>query len=115
WGRAAVLVVDQSPLGAEGDAVLAAALAAAVEAAVRSEDGSSGPVRSVHTLRLGRDGVRARFLLGGRPGVDRVRGRLDEGVPWGEALVRLHQPDASSPGGARGADRGASPAPRGDA
>lgn len=99
WGRAVVLVVDQSPLGAEGDALLGAALAAAVEAAVRPGEASSGPSRSIHTLRLGRDGVRARFLLGGRPGVDRVQGWLDEGVPWGEALVRLHQPGAPAPRG----------------
>ena len=82
WGRALVLVVDHSPFGAGGDAFLEGVLAAAVEAAAR---------RDVHALRLGRDGVRARFLLGGRAGTDKVRAWLAEGIPWGEALVRLHQ------------------------
>ncbi len=83
WGRAAVLVVDQSPLGGAGDVLLEGVLAGAVGAAA---------ARTVHVLRLGRDGVRARFLLGGEPGVARVRGWLAEGVPWGDALVRLHAP-----------------------
>ncbi len=81
WGRAAVLVVDQSPLGAEGDALLEGVLAGAIDAAAG---------RAVHVLCLDRDGVRARFLLGGAAGVEKVRAWLGEGVPWGEALVRLH-------------------------
>jgi hypothetical protein len=83
WGRALVLVVDQSPLGAGGDGLLGAALAGALEAAAG---------REVRTLLLGRDGVRARFLVGGRAGVARVEAWLEAGVPWGEALVRLHAP-----------------------
>ncbi len=96
WGRAAVLVVDQSPLGAGGDALLEGVLAAAVEVAAQRDGG-------VHAVRLGRDGVRARFLLSGRAGIDKVRAWLAEGIPWGEALVRLHQPPAGEA------------APRGDA
>jgi hypothetical protein len=95
WGRAAVLVVDQSPLGAAGDGLLEGVLAGAVEAAAG---------RSVHALRLGRDGVRARFLLGGSAGTGRVRAWLAEGVPWGDALVRLRAPAETE-----------APAPRGDA
>ena len=83
WGRALVLVVDQSPLGAAGDGLLGAALAAALEAAAG---------REVRTLLLGRDAVRARFLVGGSAGVARVEAWLEDGVPWGEALVRLHAP-----------------------
>jgi|SRR5580692_1046539 hypothetical protein len=83
WGRALVLVVDQSPLGAGGDGLLGAALEAALEAAAG---------REVKTLLLGRDGVRARFLVGGRAGVARVEAWLEDGVPWGEALVRHHAP-----------------------
>lgn len=90
WGRALVLVVDQSPLGADGDGVLAGALAGALEAAAGA---------SVRALLLARDGVRARFLIGGSVGVDKVRAWLAEGVPWGEALVRLH---AAASDGARG-------------
>jgi hypothetical protein len=83
WGKAAVLVVDQSPLGGDGDTLLGGVLAASIEAAAG---------RSVHVLCLGRDGVRARFLVGGQAGVDKVRAWLAEGIPWGEALVRLHSP-----------------------
>ncbi len=88
WGRAAVLVVDQSPLGVAGDGVLEGVLAASIEA-------SAG--RSVHVVRLGRDGVRARFLLGGPAGVEKMRAWLAAGVPWGEALVRLHTPQPGVP------------------
>ncbi len=70
-------------------------LASAVEAAAG---------RSVHALRLGRDGVRARFLLGGGAGIDKVRAWLAEGIHWGDALVRLHAPAETEV-----------PAPRGDA
>lgn len=83
WGRAAVLVVDQSPLGAAGDGVLEGVLAAAIAACAG---------RSAHAVRLGRDGVRARFLLAGQAGVEKIRAWLAEGVPWGDALVRLHEP-----------------------
>src|SRR5262249_41229814 len=81
WGKAVVLVVDQSPLGA----LLEGVLAAAVEAAVSSTDPTSG--RGIQVVRLEREGIRARFLLGGAAGTGRVRAWLAEGVPWGEALV----------------------------
>jgi hypothetical protein len=107
WGRAAVLVVDQSPFGAGGDALLEGVLAAAVEEAAARRGG-------VHALHLGRDGVRARFLLGSQAGTDKVRAWLAEGIPWGEALVRLH--DAGSTMGLRPAEPGSAPNPvRGDA
>jgi hypothetical protein len=107
WGRAAVLVVDQSPLGGAGDALLEGVLASAVEAAAG---------RSVRALRLGRDGVRARFLLGGSRGLEKVRGWLAEGVPWGEALVRLHVPaEVSYDGSAAAGPPGDGSTTRGDA
>jgi hypothetical protein len=83
WGRALVLVVDQSPLGAAGDGLLEAVLAGAVEAA-------SG--RDVCAVRLGREGVRARFFVGGVPGAVKLKGWLSQGLSWGDALVRLHTP-----------------------
>lgn len=86
WGKALVLVVDQSPLGAGGDRLLEAALAAAVEAAAG---------RHVHAVLLGREGVRARFLLGGEAGMVKVRTWLAEGASWGDALVRLHAREGS--------------------
>lgn len=88
WGRAVVLVVDHSPLGAEGDALLEGVLAGAVAVAAG---------RAALALRLGRDGGRARFLLGSDAGVTKVRAWLSEGVPWGEALVRLHAPGPVAP------------------
>jgi hypothetical protein len=85
WGRALVMVVDQSPLGAEGDGLIEAVLAGALEAAAG---------REVRALLLGRDAVRARFMIGGSAGVEKVRAWLAEGVAWGDALVRLHTPDS---------------------
>lgn len=90
WGRALVMVVDQSPLGAEGDGLLEAVLAAALEAAAG---------REARALLLGRDAVRARFLIAGSAGIEKVRAWLGEGVAWGDALVRLHTP-AEPPRGA---------------
>lgn len=81
WGRALVLVIDQSPLAGAGDALLEALLGSALEAASR---------QSALALFLDRDATRARFLIAGNAGVAKVRAWLAEGVSWGEALVRLH-------------------------
>lgn len=86
WGRAVVLVIDQSPLGAAGDALLEATLAAAIELAAG---------RDVRALLLGRESVRARFLIGSEAALARARAWLGEGVSWGDALVRLHTPVAT--------------------
>lgn len=86
WGRALVLVVDQSPLGEGGDRVLEAALASAVHAAAG---------RSVRVALLARDGVRARFLIGGEAAIEKTKRWIDEGVAWGDAIVRLHAPAAA--------------------
>jgi hypothetical protein len=83
WGRALVLAIDASPLGGDGDTLLEGVLAAAIEA---------GAGRRVHVIALGRDGARARFLVGGEAAVEKVRAWLGEGVSWGDALVRLHAP-----------------------
>jgi hypothetical protein len=92
WGRALVLVVDHSPLGAAGDTMLEAVLAAAVEAAMRQR---------VSALLLGRDAVRARFLLTGSAGVEKVRAWLADGISWGDALVRLHAGAGTSSAGSQ--------------
>ena len=83
WGRALVLVVDQSPLGEGGDRLLEAALASAIAAAAGLAAG---------VLLLARDGVRARFLVGGDAAIEKTRRWIDEGVAWGDAIVRLHAP-----------------------
>lgn len=91
WGRALVLVIDQSPLGEGGDALLAAALGAAIEVSAS---------RSARVVRLGREGARARFFVGGEAGAAKIEVWIAEGVAWGEALVRLHAPEARRDGGA---------------
>jgi hypothetical protein len=87
WGRALVLVIDQSPLGSAGDALLESVLAGAISAA-------AGEQSSV--TELAREGGRVRFLVTSRAGADKVRAWLDEGVSWGDALVRLHAPSSAT-------------------
>jgi hypothetical protein len=78
WGRALVVVVADSPLVG---ALLAPLVASAVEAA-------SG--RSVACALLSRDEQAARILVGSASGVARVKEWIASGMPWGEALVKLH-------------------------
>jgi hypothetical protein len=81
WGRALVIVVDRGPGGAEGDKLLAPLLASAVSKAAKVE---------ARCVRLARDGDRARFLITGPKGAEKVRSWIMSGVSWGEVLVRLH-------------------------
>jgi hypothetical protein len=78
WGRALVVVVEDSPLGG---ALLAPLIAAAITAA-------SG--RQVASALLSRDERTARVLVGNDASVARVRDWIASGMPWGEALVKLH-------------------------
>ena len=78
WGRALVVVVEDSPLSGT---LLAPLVAAAVEAA-------SG--KHVACALLSRDERTARVLLGSETGIARAREWIASGVPWGEALVKLH-------------------------
>ena len=82
WGKALVFVVDQSPLGDGGDALLAEVLQAAVQSLV----GKQGRVLCLH-----RDGVRARFLLVSGAVVQGVRERIDRGDGWGDVIAALHK------------------------
>jgi hypothetical protein len=88
WGRALVLVIDHSPIEGAGDSLLEAVLAAALEA-------MSG--QSVRAMLLGREGGRARFLVAGGAGAEKVRAWLADGLSWGEALVRLHEGTRAEP------------------
>jgi hypothetical protein len=78
WGRALVVVVESSPLTGT---LLEPLVAAAMEAA-------SG--RNVSCTLLSRDERAARVLVGSHRGVTRVREWVAAGVPWGEAIARIH-------------------------
>lgn len=81
WGRALVMTVSDSPLGAAGDPLLAAVLEGAIQRALG---------RDASVVPLARDGQWARLLVVGSKAATRVRGWLAEGVAWGDALARLH-------------------------
>jgi hypothetical protein len=81
WGQALVLVVDHGPATEAGDELVRSLLGAAVAGAAKLD---------LECVRLAREGERARFLIAGRKGAEKVRQWLGSGVSWGEALVRLH-------------------------
>ncbi len=81
WGKALVLVVDQSPLGEGGDNLLAQVLESALLALVDT------PARVV---RLQRDGVRVRFLVVSAAAAGGVRERLAAGESWGAIVAAMH-------------------------
>ncbi len=89
WGHALLLVVDHSPLGKEGDAMLEAVLSSALQAATG---------RAANAVLLGRDNSRARFLIAGDKALSKVRAWLGEGLGWGEVLTRLHGHSAAERG-----------------
>ena len=78
WGRALVIVVEDSPLKGE---LLVAMVASALEVA------SS---RRAHCTLLARDDRSARMFVGNEQAVERVRGWLASGMAWGDAVVKLH-------------------------
>jgi hypothetical protein len=87
WGRALVFVVDDGLAQPDGDRLLAPLLAAAVTRATGIE---------ARSVRLTREGRRARFLISNLSAAERVRNWIDSGVSWGEALVRLHANSADA-------------------
>jgi hypothetical protein len=86
WGKAAVFVIDHSPLGAAGDTLLAAIIEGALQRALG---------RDVDAVVLGRDDGTVRLLAAGHVGAGKVRQWLASGVAWGEALSRLHEGGAA--------------------
>jgi hypothetical protein len=78
WGRALVVVLEESPLPS---ALLTSLVGAALEAA-------SG--RKVATAVLAHDSSAVRVLVSSASAVERVRGWMASGVPWGDALAKLH-------------------------
>jgi hypothetical protein len=80
WGRALVLVVDRSPLGEEGDVLLAEVLRAALKAAAGRDN---------RVLPVGHEGERARFLVVSAAAVEGVKRRLREGAGWAQVVAAL--------------------------
>jgi hypothetical protein len=78
WGRALVIVVEDSPLAGT---LLSPLVSSAVEAA-------SG--RRVWCTLIARDERAARVLVGSERAVGRVRDWIASGVAWSEALAKLH-------------------------
>jgi hypothetical protein len=81
WGRALVFIVDGSPLGSGGDALLAAILEGAVQRCLG---------RDAHMIALDRDDKRVRLLATSQKGAAKAKALLAEGVKWGEVLSRMH-------------------------
>lgn len=81
WGRALVVVVEGSPLGAAGDGLLAALLEGALQRLMG---------RDAAVVVLGRDGARVRMVVLNPSSALRVKSWLGSGVAWGEVLSRLH-------------------------
>jgi hypothetical protein len=79
WGRALVVIVEQSPLAAP---LLAPLIGAALEAA-------SGR-KNVSSVLLAHDDGASRVLIASERGIERVRAWMMAGTPWGDALVKLH-------------------------
>ena len=81
WGRALVFNVTGSPLGAEGDALLAAVLEGALQ---------RGFTRDTRIVLLARDSDQVRLLVSNPRTAPKVRGWLSDGTSWGQVLERLH-------------------------
>lgn len=78
WGRALVVILEDSPLpGALVSSLVAAAL-----------EGASG--RKVAATLLSHDAHSARVLVSSDGAVGRVREWLASGVSWGDAIAKLH-------------------------
>ncbi|MBN2195728.1 MAG: hypothetical protein JW751_23105 [Polyangiaceae bacterium] len=91
WGRALVMTIAGSPLGAPGDWLVARV----VEGALQRLFG-----RDTRAVLLGRAGAMSRLLVVNPRTAVRVTQWLDEGAAWGEVLARL-QEDSKPHGGSR--------------
>jgi len=82
WGRALVLVHDQSPLGVDGDGFVAMLL----ETALGSLSGAE-----LRVVVLERDAVRVRFFVCAQQTARAVGDRLAGGEHWASVVATLHQ------------------------
>ena len=81
WGKALVLRVTDSPLGADGDLLLASVIEGALQ---------RGFGRDASVVPLERSDGAARLLVTSAGAARKVRAWLGEGVGWGDALGRLN-------------------------
>lgn len=81
WGRSLVMVVDQSPLGEDGDVLVGEVLQAAFKSLV---------ARPVRMVKLHREGVRVRYLACSGAVVQTVTDKIAAGESWGSILASLH-------------------------
>ena len=88
WGRALVVAIDTSPLGATGDGLLAAIVEGAIQRLFGKDTG---------VVVLNRADQLVRLLVLNPTSALRARSWLDDGANWGEVLSRLH---SESKGGA---------------
>jgi hypothetical protein len=79
WGRALVVVVEESPLAGT-------LLPPMVESALEAASG-----RRVWSTLLTRDQRAARLLVASERAVERVRDWIASGMTWGEALAKAHE------------------------
>jgi hypothetical protein len=80
WGRALVLTVTGSPLGPDGDALIAAVLEGAIQRAV---------ARDAAVVRIDRENGKARLAVLRPSTAQSVKRWLADGVSWGDILARL--------------------------
>jgi hypothetical protein len=80
WGRALVLTITDSPLGAEGDPLIAAVLEGAIQRAV---------ARDAAIVRIDRANGKARLAVLRPSTASSVRRWLGDGITWGDILTRL--------------------------
>jgi hypothetical protein len=83
WGRALIVVIDDA--ADLGDEFLAAVIEGTLAKATS---------RQVHARSLGRSGSKLRVFVGRAATVERLGKFIDEGIGWGDAIVRLHESEA---------------------
>jgi hypothetical protein len=81
WGSVLLFIVDDSPLGPDGAAFIAAVLEAAVQRAFR---------REVALVGLGYDAEKSRYVAVSPTTAVSVKTLLERDVGWGEVITKLN-------------------------
>lgn len=82
WGMALVIVMQGASAGKTGTALVCAVVAGALQRALSRDAAVLELAQSEHELRL---------LVISKYAASRVQQWLDEKVPWGEVIARLHE------------------------